>query len=378
MGEELLVSREGIGIVAAAAEPLDVMKVGREEPGCMRIYLHYQMFRNLDDFALHNTSSERAALLLGSRPKDQSWIRIEEKIDLEAVNGEYPESVWRTASEKASKLFPGKSVVGWFHSHPNASLALTEKEAEIQNKYFVKAYQVIYISDPVVGKRGFYFRKNGKLQMSGGFNIYGKPEKVSVLNEREPSRPEEYMNERYLERSVEKLQRMIKNPAIRPIDYVILVIAALCLVMQLLRPAPTVKVDQRDIIANQSAMAERIEEVDKHVKSLEGALEASGIIDRDLKVEPAGSDEKADDDSKAGQSKSAESSGRIAASGDKIIIHTVKSGETISSIAQKYYATSDAKVCRELGKFNKLPGPGYDYIVPGDKLKVPSRRKVGL
>ena len=378
MGEELMVSKEGAGIVAAAAEPLDVMKVGKEEAGCLRIYLHYQMFRSLDDFARQNTSSERAALLLGSRPKDQSWIRIEEMVDLEVVGEDYPESAWRSASEKASKLYPGKSVVGWFHSHPNGSLALTDKEAEIHNKYFPKAYQVIYISDPVVGKRIFHFRKNGKLQMSGGFSIYGKPEKASALNEREPSRPEEYMNERYLERSVEKLQRMIKNPTVRPVDYVILVLAALCLVMQLLRPAPTVKVDQRDIIANQSALADRLEEVDKHLKSLEGSLEASGLIDKDLKVEPAGSEEKTEDGGKSVQTKPAESTGRIAASGDKIIIHTVKSGETISSIAQKYYATSDAKVCRELGKFNKLPGPGYDYIIPGDKLKVPSRRKVGL
>ncbi len=65
-------------------------------------------------------------------------------------------------------------------------------------------------------------------------------------------------------------------------------------------------------------------------------------------------------------------------SGAKIILHDVKSGETISSIAEKYYSTTDPKVCKALGKFNKLPAPYYDHIVPGDQLKIPARQKVGL
>ena len=78
------------------------------------------------------------------------------------------------------------------------------------------------------------------------------------------------------------------------------------------------------------------------------------------------------------EAKSDDKTSKVAQSGSKIILHDVKSGETISSIAEKYYSTTDPKVCKALGKFNKLPAPYYDHIVPGDQLKIPARQKVGL
>lgn len=389
--EDILFSKEGIGIVTTAAEPADFFQVGNEDAAEMRIYLRYQLFRNLDDFALRNTSQEQAELLLGSHTKENSWIKIEEAVEVKPKNGAFPESVWREAFAQASKRYPGMSVVGWFHSHPGTGVGLTDQEKEVHRKFFPKQSQVIYVIDPVVRDRNFYLWHEGQMCNSGGFRIYGKTEKVSAVIGREPVRPEEYINERYLERSVEKLQRMLRHPSVRPIDYVILVLVGLCLGIQVLRPVPTAKVDMRDVLANQTQMSQQIEAVDKRVKGLEGHLEAVGILDKELglpetpasvpavKASPSSSESGGalkNDETKEKAEEATDTPDK-ALIGDKVIIHTVKAGETISSIAEKYYGTSNPKVCRALGRFNKLPAPNYEHIVPGDKLKIPNKQKVG-
>ncbi|MGM9998658.1 MAG: LysM peptidoglycan-binding domain-containing protein [Candidatus Bruticola sp.] len=389
MGENILLSKEGIGIVTPAAEPGDYFQVGKETEGNSRIYLRYQLFNKLNGLALKNTAQAQAGLLLGSHIKDNSWIKIDEVVEVKPQGDKFTDSVWKTAFTQASKQHPGMSFVGWFHSHPGTGSSLTDSEKEVHQKFFPKQSQVIYIVDPVVGERSFYLWRDGALQESGGFRIYGKTPTTSTVVGREPTRNEDYLNDRYLERSVEKLQRMLRNPVVRPIDYVILVLLGICLVVQLLRPAPVARVDQHEVLANQVQISQQIDSVEKRVKVIEGQLEAVGVLDKELgltnaaSVEPIGTpEEKASSIApKAVENKPVKTEStpvKAAPSGSKVIIHSVQSGETISSIAEKYYSTTDPRVCKALGKFNKLPAPYYDHIVPGDKLKIPARQKVGL
>ncbi|MGM9991336.1 MAG: LysM peptidoglycan-binding domain-containing protein [Candidatus Bruticola sp.] len=387
LGEDLLLSKEGIGLVNAAAAPGDYFQVGTEKVGNSRIYLRYQLFTTLNKLALNNTAQAQAGLLLGSHVKDNSWIKIDEAVEVKPQSDNFTEVVWKRAFAQASKKHPGMSVVGWFHSHPGTGSSLTDLEKEIHQKFFPKQSQVIYIVDPVIGERSFYLWRDGELQNSGGFRIYGKTAVNSTIVSREPTRQEDYLDERYLERSIDKFQRMLRNPVVRPIDYIILVLIGLCLMVQLLRPAPVAKVDQHEVLANQIQISQQIDSVEKRVKVIEGQLEAVGVLDKELGLlstpaaEPIAVSEEKANTVKTTESKLAqkeESSVKAAPSGSKVIIHNVQSGETISSIAEKYYSTTDPKVCKALGKFNKLPAPYYDHIVPGDKLKIPARQKVGL
>ena len=387
MAEDLAFSKEGIGLVTAKAEPEDYTQIGMDTGQKPCIYLHYALFRRLDDFALRNTSKEQAGLLLGSHTKDNAWLRIEEAVEVKPRNDSFPESVWKEALAQASKQYPGTSVVGWFYSHPSTGISLTPQEEEIHKRFFPKSSQVIYISDPVVSERTFYLWQDGKLINSTGFRIYGKTEKVSTIIGREPARPDEYMNERYLERSVEKLQRMLRHPAIRPIDYAVLVLAALCLAVLILRPAPAVRVDQSELLANQERLSQQVSAVEKRLQEVEGHLEAVGMLDKELGLAPADDKElssespappKVREESPAPKVLSAAKDPKAAQSGAKVLLHTVQAGETISSIADRYYGTTDPKVCKALGRFNKLPAPHYEHIIPGDELKIPARAKVGL
>ena len=53
----------------------------------------------------------------------------------------------------------------------------------------------------------------------------------------------------------------------------------------------------------------------------------------------------------------------------QITEHTVQSGDTLSSIARKYYGDNYTYV-EKLGKYNNIPAP-YDTIILGQKIKIP-------
>ena len=212
----------------------------------LRIYVRYNLYSDLNNFALENSSQERACLLLGSHSKDDAWIKVENFVKVKANIGSLgSESVWKEAMSEASSSFPGMSVVGWFHSHSGTDINITEQEKSVHSKFFSKKRQVLYITDMIVGDRRFYINKGGNIVSSGGFRIYDKQEKVAsnTSAKQRDTRPEDYIQERYLGREIDRLRKLIEKPSVRPIDYVIIVLIAIDLLTSLLRPAPVAKID---------------------------------------------------------------------------------------------------------------------------------------
>lgn len=394
-----------VAATQSVVEPAEFFQVGNEDLRHLRVYLRYSLFRNLDEFALRNTSQEQAGLLLGHHSTDGNWTLVHEAVELKSTDStSLSDGVWREARKAAAKRYPNLEVVGWFHSHPGTSVGIQPKEVEIHTKNFGEPWQVVYVMDPVVRERGFYLWDEKKLSFAGGFRIFGKEEKEEQMAA-EPARPDEHLRERYLERSMDKVLKTLRSPANRPIDYVIVALLVLVIALELLRPTPTVKVDQSAVLEGQQQMSDSINALGDRVKAVEEHLSAVGMLDAELELPKAAAKEeeskeavpKAEEKIPAvEETKNAEVSAEVATpaveasaspiaheaagvrSGAKVIIHKVNSGDTISTITEKYYKTADPKICKALGRFNNLPSPRYDHIVPGDTLKIPAMDKLGV
>lgn len=395
-------------------EPGDFFSVGNEDLSAMRVYLRYKLFRALDNLALKDTSSAKAGLLLGkhsvSPSSEAGWIKVDEAVEVADLDGSYPESVWESARQSAAQSYPGLEVVGWFHSHPDAGIGLQPVDVEVHSRSFREPYQVVYVMDPLLRERGFHIWQNGKICYATGFRIYGKEEKVmtnmAAAAEHESPRPDEHLRERYLERSVEKLQKMVRRPAIRPIDYAIVGLQILIIALFLLRPNPVAKVDQTDILAGQDKIAQDVAQLSLRMQKQEEHLKALGVLDEELKLPAASAENSAPVSAEHSEVKGSapevtasvpkvKDASPVAAAatapeasatpreivagvavGSKVRLHKVDSGETLSLIAEKYYQSSDAGLLKALGKYNRLKPPYFD-IYQGDTLKIPERSSLG-
>ena len=349
-------------------EPGDFFEVGSEEPG-LRIYLRYDLFRALDEYAMRDTSRELAALLVGQVEENggQACLVVEDAIEIgvgDEREGRFSPRVWQHARRVARTRYANKVIVGWYHTHPGTGLDLSAEEREVHKGFFPEAWQVMYVVDPVSRDRNFYRNHEGRLGGVRGFRIFGKEavnlrEKAAAPPVAAPAvaqpKPEEALRERYLERSLEKIIRSLRRPPVRPID--LLIVALLCanLLVTLFRPAPTAaKVELGPVMTAVDKVGAKVTNLSAKLQKLERHLAELQVLDAELAQPtpaPSGAPPEGNPTPQLGLKE-----------------HLVKEGDTLSTISEHYYGSSAHS--SGLAKYNKLKN---GEIFPGDRLKIPPK-----
>ncbi len=54
--------------------------------------------------------------------------------------------------------YPGKELVGWYHTHPRMGIFLSSYDVWLHNNFFPKPWQVGLVLEPVSSKAGFFIR----------------------------------------------------------------------------------------------------------------------------------------------------------------------------------------------------------------------------
>ncbi len=355
-------------------EPTEYFQVGQGEDET-QIYLGYDLFRALDDFSAKDSQKEQAGLLVGRTGQGDRgpFLIVEDAIELSvgdaSTGGRFNQSGWQRARRIAKTRHPQRQVVGWFHSHLGTGLELTSEELELHARQFPEQGQVLYIVDPLKRDRNFYLRSGEHMAASSGFRIFGK-ETRSVVNpglksEVRSVKPDAQLQEKYLERSLEKIQRRLDRPGLSLKDFAILALLVTNLLLLLWRPTPPVTVDTSELEEGQLGISQQIGSLRGRLERLESHFGDLQILDEELALSEAEAAElegRKPETSKRAQPKV----------GSKVQLHKVAAGDTLSSICAQYYDDSTPRMVRLLARHNKLKAPHYD-IFPGDTLKIPSR-----
>ena len=80
----------------------------------------------------------------------------------------FTHEVWDDILKKGQKFYPDMQIVGWYHTHPNFGLFLSEYDAFIQENFFQNAGQIALVIDPIAGNMGWFnLNKSGHVQQIG-------------------------------------------------------------------------------------------------------------------------------------------------------------------------------------------------------------------
>ena len=71
---------------------------------------------------------------------------------------------WNAIYEQLKNEPEGSTLIGWFHSHPNFGVFLSEHDKFIQQNFFKQDGQITIVVDPIRGRRGWFYSKNGKIE----------------------------------------------------------------------------------------------------------------------------------------------------------------------------------------------------------------------
>ena len=315
--------------------------------------------------------------------------------------GRFDESLWKRARRIAAARHPSRSVVGWFHTVSHGDLNLTTEELGVHKRFFPEEHQVLYRIDPKAKDRVFYLKDSGTLKVAAGFCIYGKPsaEQVSAEQAAPPVAgakptvasvavsPEQ--QQRYLERTLEKIHRRLQRPPVGPKDFVIMALLLLNAAMIWFRPVPTTKVNVDGLERSQAEISAQVTEVRDRISKLEQHLADLQLLDQQLKL-AAGMEEiegvRPEDvespelDPMAPASPLAVSPPTPTAGADglaggagKVTLYKVVENDTLSKITAKFYPEAGPDVTAAFARFNRLQAPEF-AIFPGDVLKVPDEK----
>lgn len=69
---------------------------------------------------------------------------------------------WTAIHDYIDRERPGASIVGWYHTHPNFGIFLSEMDLFIQRHFFNAPHQVAIVIDPVRGESGAFVWHKGE------------------------------------------------------------------------------------------------------------------------------------------------------------------------------------------------------------------------
>ena len=72
----------------------------------------------------------------------------------------FTHKTWDAAFAEIAKIKPGAELIGWYHSHPNFGVFLSDQDKFIQTQFFATDGRVTIVVDPIRGKRGWFISRD--------------------------------------------------------------------------------------------------------------------------------------------------------------------------------------------------------------------------
>jgi proteasome lid subunit RPN8/RPN11 len=132
---------------------------------CIDADAHKQMHRH----AKENVSVEICGVMVGRWGRDEHgpFLFVAASIPGEAATNKLAEvtfthDTWSKINARMDKDFVGQSIVGWYHTHPDFGIFLSDRDRFIHEHFFNEPGQVALVIDPVREQEGVFVWSRGK------------------------------------------------------------------------------------------------------------------------------------------------------------------------------------------------------------------------
>ncbi|MEX2316813.1 MAG: Mov34/MPN/PAD-1 family protein [Pirellulales bacterium] len=134
-----------------------------------RLHIATKVHRGITEHAKQDVSVEICGVLVGNWETDPHgpYAVVTDHIRCESAASKFAEVTfthesWAQINKEMDTRFADKRIVGWYHSHPDFGIFLSERDCFIHEHFFSGAGQVAYVIDPVRELEGVFAWRNGK------------------------------------------------------------------------------------------------------------------------------------------------------------------------------------------------------------------------
>jgi nucleoid-associated protein YgaU len=162
-----------------ALPPRGSTAIGPAPAEGFRIYLRQETAAWIDGYASTDVTQELGGLLVGGVCRDEAgeFVLIEGAVEAArahraAASITFTHEAWDEMARRIEEEWPGRRIVGWFHTHPGFGIFLSSYDVFIHRHFFDLPWQVAYVVDPRRRTRGFFQWNEGAVAAAVGHYAY--------------------------------------------------------------------------------------------------------------------------------------------------------------------------------------------------------------
>ena len=304
------------------------------------IYFAEEVVAEMKRHARSDTRQEIAGVLLGEVNYQRNTVLVHASIAAEHTqssrgNVTFTHDTWAQINAAVDAQYPDQAIVGWYHSHPDFGIFLSNYDTFIHQNFFSAQWQIAYVVDPVRKEEGCFVWENGQLVRVPDVKLYMSASDYHEASEMEqPKLPDAFTagGDRVPEAYLQTGQKWALG--------ILAVLVAMTVVLQVYALAEVLRL--RDEMA--------------------GAREAVAAIEADLGRARSAEGEVAPGEAEVGPD--------IAAPPAAVLpcdIYEVTPGDTLQAISEEFYGAPDnaqmIAIVNDLGEDEQL--------MPGMELRIP-------
>jgi proteasome lid subunit RPN8/RPN11 len=122
-----------------------------------------ELMNKIEEQCFSSTKTEVGGFLVGTIADGKSTVTHVLKAKHTANTQSqltFTNKTWETAHAEMGEIGADAELIGWFHSHPNFGIFLSDYDKFIQNEFFYKDGMITIVVDPINGKRGWFISIN--------------------------------------------------------------------------------------------------------------------------------------------------------------------------------------------------------------------------
>src|SRR5262245_29939945 len=147
---------------------------GRNE--AFRVYFTPEVHAALWKHAGEDTSVEICGVLVGTWHRDEvgPFVKVVESIRGEGAEKRFAEvtfthQTWAKINGEMDTIFAHLKIVGWYHTHPDFGIFLSDRDRFIQEHFFSGPGQIAHVIDPLRRTEGVFIWRGGKPALTEHF-----------------------------------------------------------------------------------------------------------------------------------------------------------------------------------------------------------------
>ncbi|QEH34192.1 Mov34/MPN/PAD-1 family protein [Aquisphaera giovannonii] len=147
---------------------------GRNDP--FRVFLSPDVHAAIWKHATETTEVEICGVLVGTWLRDDAgpFVKVTESIRGEGAETKFAEvtfthQTWSKINAEMDSKFGHLQIVGWYHTHPDFGIFLSDRDLFIQQHFFSGPGQIALVVDPVRKIEGVFAWRDGKAALTGHY-----------------------------------------------------------------------------------------------------------------------------------------------------------------------------------------------------------------